>query len=138
MSTLTLPFAAESKHCYEKLPRVSAIYRDGFKQLQEIAEGSGPYPERFSKLVKAHEAIIAKGMDAPSGPLMEQDVYLCCVYDLLNAWLAKEAQAAKASSGSDEEKKKALDALWAPVDHLGWSGPQWNEIEKPRLKRRLQ
>jgi len=139
MTTLKLPFAPEAKKCHDDLPKTSAVYRDGFARLVKTVEGSGAFGERFGKVVKAHEATIAAGQAAPSsGPLMESDIYLCCFYDLLEGWLSKEAEAVKASAATPEAKKKALDALWAPIDALNWSGPKWTSIQKPRLKQRLE
>jgi hypothetical protein len=133
-----LPYQPEAERCHKDLKKLIPTYRDGFSRLVALASGTAPYEERFTQVAREHEKIIEAGRASPpSGPLMEEDIYLVCMYDLLNAMVGTEAERIGRSGLPVEQKKQQLEALTRPIDALTWSGPIWESVEKPRLKKRV-
>jgi hypothetical protein len=137
-SMLKLPYQPEAARCHKDLPKLSPPYRDGFARLVSLASGAAAYEERFAQVAQEHEKIIEAGQASPpSGPLMEEDIYLVCLYDLLNAIVGTEVERLSGSGLAGDQKKRQLEALTRPIDALTWSGPIWENVEKPRLKKRV-
>jgi hypothetical protein len=133
-----LPYQPEAERCHKDLKKLGPVYREGFSRLVSLASGPAPYAERFAQVTREHEKIIESGrMSPPTGPLMEEDIYLVCAYDLLNALVGTEAERISRSGLPMDQKKQQLEALTKPIDALTWSGPIWESVEKPRLKKRV-
>jgi hypothetical protein len=137
MQTLKLPFEASAAAAHRDLKKLAPVWQSGFAELVKTANAPGPFADRFAQLVATHMKTLEAGRAAPVGPLMQEDVYMACVYDLLNAWLTEETKHVVATAPSPAVKKQQLEALLAPIDALPWSSPNWNNIEKPRLKKRV-
>ena len=65
----------------------------------------------------------------------EEDVYLCCLYDMLESMYAAEATRIATGTDDAKEKRKNLAQLSATIPKLPFGSPQYQEGIRPRLER---
>lgn len=137
MMTLTIPYNEKDVgHCYERLKQTLPVYQEGISGIRLVMESNRPFAARLQKVLKAHEAVLKSAQTQLSPHSWnEDDFYLCCLYDMLEAMYAAEAARIAAGSGSDEEKRKELAALASSIDKLPFGSPQFREGIRPRLEK---
>lgn len=135
---IDLPFDQDSAHCYEKLAGLGDTHRQGFAELAAVAREELPLSERLSRLLALHADVLRRGSEEPvrRGPSAE-DIYLCCVYDLLAALFAEETRSILASGQPPGDQRARLSAVLDALQAIPWQGPLWNEVEKPKIQRRV-
>ncbi|MEW6364888.1 MAG: hypothetical protein AB1714_09640 [Acidobacteriota bacterium] len=135
---MKLPFEPDAKRCHEDLKQTNAAYQQGFAALRALADSDSPFDERLHRFMKSHEATLAAAQTQPQRQTwVEEDVYLCCVWDLLQSMFAAEAQSIAGSSRTVAEKRGALDELSKRVDKLPFGSPLWRDGPRARIQKRL-
>ncbi len=134
---IELPFRSEAAPFHSKLKKLSVGYQDAFSQIQSIAESPGAFADRFPKAIRIHYRIIESGRTALSGPVMSEDVYLKCFFDLLQGWLARETAQLAELPGAVDEKLRKLEVIRATLDALDWRSAQWVTAERPHFENLL-
>jgi hypothetical protein len=66
-----------------------------------------------------------------------EDIYLCCVYDLVEAAFASEVESVLKSTNNSELKTKQLDQLTSVIELLPFKSPQYETTIKPRLEKKI-
>lgn len=90
-------------------------------------------------MVTLHEDILKRAEEQrlPDLWVAGDTAYQCCLWDLLEAMFASEAEAIWHGPATTEEKRRALQALSDLLQGLPFSGPTWNEGVRPRIQQTL-
>lgn len=137
MMTLTIPYNQKDVgHCYERLKQTLPVYQEGISAIRLVMESNKPFSARLQKVVKANAAVL-KSAQTQASPHSwnEDDIYLCCLYDMLEAMYAAESARIATGPGSADEKRKQLAALASSIDKLPFGSPQFREGIRPRLEK---
>ena len=137
--TLKLPFVPAAKECYSQLKQCNKVYRDGFEEMRNLAGGSDPFADRLKRVYGVLERTGAEGSAQPSSHTWsEEDVFMCCVFDLTRALFDSEKNAVLNGKLAVEEKRERLQDLVKLLENLQIGGPKWNQIIMPEIKTKLE
>jgi hypothetical protein len=122
-------------HCYERLKEMLPVYQKGISRIRAEMESGRPFHQRLDKLLSLHDSILETGQgQKTSHSWIEEDVYLCCLYDMLEAMYAMEAEKILRSDGLTAQKKKNLEELSRSIEDLPFGSPQYRTGIRPRLE----
>jgi hypothetical protein len=139
-SKLQIPYRPkELSHCYERMPQTRKFLQDGLSQARSILESEEPFQKRLDEAMKINQETLQRAtVEPPVQTWLEQDVYLCCLYDMLEAAFAAEADRIIATKADASKKKEDLQALLKSIEGLGPGSPQYRSGIKPRLVKTVQ
>src|SRR5262245_51434803 len=136
-TSLQIPFhPKEVGHCYQKLSKMRPVYREGVDRIRQLLEGSGSIADRFDAAIEAHREIRTRAKsEPPIKDFVEEDFYLCCVYDMLQAAVGAEVESIL---NSGDGKKKRLDEVMTAIKALPFGSPQYKTGILPRMEKQVQ
>lgn len=133
------PFNPQTAGCYERLAKVGPAYQQGYQDMAALLGESAPLVSLLPRVVSTHERVLQAGRAAPVNPkMLEEDVYLCCMRDTLEARVAREVRATVDGDAGTQDKRALLEALLEGVRGLPWSGPKWTTMERPAIEKHVQ
>src|SRR5262245_31757025 len=118
-----------TSHCYESIKTARAPYRDAVAQMRSAIESQAPFQEKLNKVIMLHQQALKAREDSES-EFQQIDVFLCCLYDMLQALYADEAEKILTSKA---DKKTELDALAKSIEGLPFDSPQYRNVIRPKL-----
>jgi hypothetical protein len=126
--------------CFQRLKDIDAMFRDAIDSILKIAKEEGPFWQRLEAMVNVHIDQVEQpdNLRAPKKSRKEEDIYLCCLFDIVDALFAEESEAILDSSFGAQQKKHALDRLMRNLKDVALGGPQWNHVTVPRIMKRLE
>jgi hypothetical protein len=119
-----------TSHCYESIKTARAPYRDAVAQMRSVIESQAQFQEKLNKIIALHQQVLKAKSDSEA-EFQDMDVFLCCLYDMLQALYADESQKILASNA--EDKKQQLDAVGKSIDALPFESPQYRNAIRPKL-----
>jgi len=136
---LKIPYRPkEVGHCYERLKEASPVYQKAVAEIQTTLGSGSDFNERLQKSMEIHRAAREQGKKEPRRHTwIEEDIYLCCLYDVLEAAIANEAETIIQSKDSKEVKEKRLDGLGQSIESLTFGSPQYRTGIKPRFQEKV-
>lgn len=136
---IQIPFSPkEVGHCYEKLQNTEAVYRETIEEIHKTMDSAAPFEERLSKCMQVHNEMLEHTHQNIESEFPEEDIYLCCLYDMLEAMYSVEAKNISGSPLEKERKQEKLDALQQSIRQLPFGSPQFREGIRPRLERQVR
>jgi hypothetical protein len=121
--------------CYERLKKTDALFRDGVAKIRETLESEDLSAEERIKRVVALNGPVAKQSETDEQLMVDIDTYLCCVYDMLEAFYAEETSRILKGPQEKDAKRKGIEALGATVDLLPYGSPQYRTGIRPRYEK---
>jgi hypothetical protein len=121
-----------TSHCYESIKTARPPYRDAVAQMRSAIESQAPFQEKLNKVLALHQQALKSQTDSEA-EFQQIDVFLCCLYDMLQALYADEAEKILASNADKNQKKTELDALAKSIDGLSFDSPQYRNVIRPNL-----
>jgi hypothetical protein len=136
MTKLKIPFKAkEVGHCYDRLKQTLPVYQDGIAEIRNEMESNHPFEQRLQNVLTLHASNLQAAQTRESAHTWnEEDIYLCCLYDMLEAMYANEAEQIAGGSGTLDEKRKNLSHLAESITRLPFGSPQYRTAIRPRLE----
>lgn len=136
MTKLKIPYSAkEVGHCYDRLKQTLPVYQKGISDIRSEMESNNSFEQRLQKVLDVHAGILKAAQTQESPHSWEEpDVYLCVLYDMLEAMYVSEADGIVAKAGALPEKRKNLDALVTSIPKLPFGSPQYQSAIRPRLE----
>ncbi|WP_375756071.1 hypothetical protein [Corallococcus exercitus] len=133
------PFNPNAAGCYQRLGKVNPAFQQGYRDLAALLAQPAPLVSLLPGVVAAHERVLQAGRAAPaSSRLPEEDVYVCCVRDTLEARVAREVKATVDGDAGTGDRRARLEALLAALHGLPWSGPRWTDQELPAIEKHVR
>src|SRR5262245_12736477 len=111
-----------TSHCYESIKTARAHYRDAVAQMRSVIDSQAQCQEKLNKVLALHQQVLKSKSDSEA-EFQDMDVFLCCMYDMLQALYADESEKILASNADD--KKQQLDAVAKSIDALTFGSPQY-------------
>jgi hypothetical protein len=137
MAKLKIPYSPdEVGECYRRLDQMLPVYQKGISDIRAKMESNQLFDQRLRTVLKIHARVLHESANQETQHSWnEEDVYLCCLYDMLESMYA--AEAARIATGTDDakEKRKNLVQLSATIPKLPFGSPQYQEGIRPRLER---
>jgi hypothetical protein len=136
---LKIPYRPkEVGHCYERLKEASPVFQKAIEEIQTTLQTESEFNERLQKSMEIHRAAREQGKKEPRRHTwIEEDIYLCCLYDILEAAFAQEAETITQSKEPKEVKEKLLDNLGQSIESLKFGSPQYRTGIKPRFEEKI-
>jgi hypothetical protein len=119
-----------TSHCYERIKTTRPHYRDAVAQMRSVIESQAQFQDKLNKVLALHQQVLKAKSDSEA-EFQEMDVFLCCLYDMLQALYADECEKILASNADD--KKQQLDAVAKSLDELPFGSPQYRTGIRPKL-----
>jgi hypothetical protein len=119
-----------TSHCYESIKTARAPYRDAVAEMRSVIESQTQFQEKLNKMIALHQQALKAKSDSEA-EFQDMDVFLCCLYDMLQALYADESQ--KILASKTEDKKQQLDAVGKSIDGLPFESPQYRNVIRPKL-----
>ena len=130
-SMIKIPYHPKAtSHCYESIKTARAHYRDAVAQMRSVIESQAQFQEKLNKVLALHQQVLKSKSDSEA-EFQDMDVFLCCMYDMLQALYADESEKILASNADD--KKQQLDAVAKSIDGLPFGSPQYRTVIRPKL-----
>lgn len=134
-SMIKIPYNAKATaHCYDKIQSTRAPYREAVAQMKSTIESQSSFQEKFDRVLALHQQALQSKGDSEA-EFQQIDVFLCCIYDMLQALYADESEKIVASSNAADQKKTEINELMKSIGQLPFGGPQYRTGIKPRLER---
>jgi hypothetical protein len=137
MTKLKIPYnPSQVGECYRRLEQTLPVFQKGISGIRAAMESNQKFDARLRKALQLHARVLRESADQETPHSWnEEDVYLCCLYDMLESMYAAEAN--RIASGNDpaEERKKGLAQLSETISKLPFGSPQYQEGIRPRLER---
>jgi hypothetical protein len=126
--------------CFQKLKDIDATFRNAIDSILKIAKEESPFWQRLEAMINVHidEVEQPDNLKAQKKPRKEEDIYQCCLFDIVEALFAQESETIHSSSFGSQQKKHALDRLMRNLKDIALGGPQWNHATVPRIMKRLE
>jgi hypothetical protein len=126
--------------CFQRLKDIDETFRNAIDSILKIAKTDGPFWQRLESIVNVHidEVEQPDNLKAQKKSRKEEDIYLCCLFDIVDALFAQESETILDSSFGAEQKHHAIDRLLRNLKDVAFGGPQWNHGTMPRISKRLQ
>lgn len=132
-SMIKIPYHPKAtSHCYESIKTARAPYRDAVAQMRSVIESQVQFEEKLNKVLALHQQVLKSKGDSEA-EFQDVDVFLCCLYDMLQAFYADESEKILASDAGSNQKKEQLNALMKSIEGLPFGGPQYRTGIRPRL-----
>jgi hypothetical protein len=137
MMKLKIPYSpSEVGECYRRLDQTLPVFQKGISDIRDAMESTEPFDRRLRKVLKLHERVLRESAKQETQHSWnEEDVYLCCLYDMLESAYAGEADRIAKGTGDPAEKRKSLSQISATIPKLPFGSPQYREGIRPRLER---
>jgi hypothetical protein len=136
MPKLKLPYGQDAGHCYDRLAQGQPLYQKGIADIRLAMESNNSFEQRLRKVLRLHAMNLqaAESQEA-SDSWNEEDVYLCCLYDMLESMYNAEAERIAVSAGVYMEKRKNLDDVRASIARLPFGSVEYRNSTRPRLEK---
>lgn len=133
---IQIPFSPkEVGHCYERLKKTLPAYQEARAEEESIIRSEAPYSERLQKTLALHAAVLDRVRADQSDPEgVDEGIYMCCLYDMLEALVASEVDRVAGSSLPVSEKQTQLESIGDSIRNLPFGSPQF----KTGIRRRLE
>lgn len=136
---IQIPFSPkEVGHCYERLQKADEVYRETIEEIRQVMVSTAPFEERLSECLRSHNEMLEETHQNLDSEFPEEDIYLCCLYDMLEAMYAAEAKSIAGSELEKQARLDQLDALQQSIRQLPFGSPQFREGIRPRLERQVR
>ena len=137
---LKTPYRPESTMCFQRLKDIDETYRKAIESILKIAKTEGPFWQRLETMVNIHidEVEQPDNLKAQKKSRKEEDIYQCCLFDIVEAFFGHECELILDSSFGAEQKRHAMDRLLRSLKDVPLGGPQWNHGTMPRINKRLE
>ncbi|MCI0412821.1 hypothetical protein L0222_08485 [bacterium] len=137
MPKLRIPYREQATaHCYDRLVQTLSLYQKGIADIRLAMESNNSFGERLRKVLRLHAMNLqATDPEESSDSWNDEDVYLCCLYDMLEAMYNAEAERIAGAAGSHHDKRKNLDDLRASIARLPFGSSQYRNSIRPRLEK---
>jgi hypothetical protein len=130
-SMIKIPYHPKAtSHCYESIKTAPALYRDAVAQMRSAIESQTQFDEKLNKVLALHQQVLESKTDSES-EFQQIDVFLCCLYDMLQALYADESDKILASNA--DQKKGQLAALAKSIEGLPFGGTTYRTAIRPKL-----
>ena len=134
-SMIKIPYHPKATaHCYESIKTTRAPYRDAVAQMKSVIESQAQFEEKLNQVLALHQQVLKAQTDSES-EFQQMDVFLCCLYDMLQALYADGSQNILASDANKNQKKEQLTAVAKSIEGLPFGGPQYRTGIRPKLER---
>lgn len=139
---LKTPYRSEAALCFQQLKDTDELYRNTIDQILKTANSELPFREKLDGVVNIHiDAVEQPSADfkvkLKKKSVKEEDIYLCCFFDIVEALFAVESETIVGSSFGPSQKKHAMDRTIRILSEVPLGGPRWNHNTQPRILRRL-
>jgi hypothetical protein len=136
---MKVPYQQSAASCYERLKETDSLYQKGVDQVLTVARSDDAFSKKLDTVLSFNESVIEKSRTVRSSkPWREEDVYLCCFFDLLEAMFASESETILKGSTSATEKRKGIEQLEDAVSRIQLSGPKWNQGAQVTIRKNLE
>ena len=136
MPKLKIPYGQEAGHCYERLAQTLPLCQKGIADIRLAMESNNTFEERLRKVLRLHAMNLqAAETEESTDSWNEEDVYLCCLYDMLESMYNAEAERIAAGAGAYQEKRKNLEDLRSSIARLPFGSSEYRNRVRPRLER---
>lgn len=133
-SMIKIPYHPKAtSHCYESIKTARAHYRDAVAQMRSVIESQAQFQEKLNKMLELHQQVLKSKSDSES-EFQDMDVFLCCMYDMLQALYADESKNILASNADNNEKKEQLAALSKSIETLPFGSITYRTAIRPKLE----
>lgn len=122
-----------TSHCYESIKTARAHYRDAVAQMRSVIESQAQFQEKLNKVLELHQQGLKSKSDSEA-EFQDMDVFLCCMYDMLQALYADESGKILTSNAVSKQKKEQLDAVAKSIDGLPFDSPLYRNGIRPKLE----
>ncbi len=140
---LKTPYRTEAALCFQQLKDTDELYRNTIDQILKTANEELPFRERLDGVVNTHIDAVEEPSDLKlklklkKKSVKEEETYLCCFFDIIEALFAVESESIVRSSFGPSQKKHAMDRMTRILNEVPLGGPRWNHNTQPRILRRL-
>jgi hypothetical protein len=137
MTKLKIPYSpSEVGECYRRLEQTLPVFQKGISDIRTRMESNQIFDERLRAVLKIHARVLRESTNQESQHSWnEEDIYLCCLYDMLESMYAAEANRIASGTGAAEERRKSLRQLSSTIPKLPFGSPQYSEGIRPRFER---
>ncbi len=137
--SINLPYRTESRQCYQRLKESRRVFQNGFEQMSASAQSESPFKQRLADIISIQGKTVESGRKEVSNTTWsEEDVFVCCAHDLLQAVFAQEAEKIAADPSTGKTQKQAgIKALIKDLNRIPYTGPTWNHATKPAIRKQL-
>jgi hypothetical protein len=135
---LKTPYRPEATMCFQRLKDIDATYKNAIEAILKIAKEEDPFWQRLEAMVNIHIDEVEGDLRSLKKSRKEEDIYLCCLFDIVDAVFAQESEMILDSSFGAEQKRHAMDRLLRNLKDVALGGPQWNHVTVPRIQKRLE
>ena len=137
MTKLKIPYSpSEVGECYQRLEQMLPVFQKGISDIRTTMESNDTFDHRLRKVLQLHARVLRESTEQESEHSWnEEDFYLCCLYDMLEAMYFAEAKRIAVGTGNTIERKERLAQLSATIPKLPFGSPQYWEGIRPRLER---
>lgn len=133
-SMIKIPYQSKAtSHCYESIKTARALYRDAVAQMRSVIESQAQFQEKLNRVLELHQQVLKSKSDSEA-EFQDMDVFLCCMYDMLQALYADESEKILASKADSNQKKEQLDAVVKSIDGLSFNSPLYRNAIRPKLE----
>jgi hypothetical protein len=133
-SMIKIPYQSKATtHCYESIKTARAPYRDGVAQIRSVIESQAQFQEKLNKVLELHQQVLKSKSD-DEAEFQDMDVFLCCLYDMLQALYADESEKILASNGDANHKKEQLAVLSKSIETLPFGSITYRTAIRPKLE----
>jgi hypothetical protein len=133
-SMIKIPYHPKAtSHCYESIKTARAPYRDAVAQMKSVFESQAQFEEKLNKVLALHQQVLNAKTDSES-EFQQMDVFLCCLYDMLQAFYADESHKILASDVDKNQKKEQFTAVAKSIEGLPFGGPKYRTGIRPKLE----
>lgn len=134
------PYRPESTMCFQRLKDIDEKYRNTIDKILTTAKAEVPFWQRLEAMVNTHidEIEVTADLKAQKTSRKEEEIYLCCFFDIIEALFADECESIRGSSFGAEQKRHAMDRLLRNLKDVALGGPQWNHQTTPRIQKRIE
>ena len=87
MAKLKIPYSPdEVGECYRRLGQLLPVYQKGISDIRAKMESNQPFDQRLKAGLKIHARVLRESAKQETQHSWnEEDVYLCCLYDMLES-----------------------------------------------------
>ena len=135
MPKLKLPYTQDAGYCYDRLALGLPLYQKGVADIRFAMESNNSFEQRMRKVLRLHAMNLQAAETEESSDSWNEDVYLCCLYDMLDSMYNAEAERIAVAAGGHGEKLRNLEELKASIARLPFGSPEYRNNIRPRLER---
>jgi hypothetical protein len=133
-SMVKIPYHPKAtSHCYESIKTARVPYRDAVAQMRSVIESQAQFEQKLNKVLELHQQVLKSKSDSEA-EFQDMDVFLCCMYDMLQALYADESEKILASNGDQNQKKEQLAVLSKSIEALPFGSITYRNAIRPKLE----